>query len=163
VAYGNGHPSSTRHPGNKMFCGRRLGREAIPGSDGQCGPTNGPQCASCQRWNTNDEGALVTGPGSGNGEARFYCGRRLGREAIPGSDGQCGPTNGPLCGSCQRWNGRALINRAQAPAPAMVMSASAAGSKPYGSSVSTAVRGGDEYYSCPSVRSSATQRPLLQR
>lgn len=31
----------------------------------------------------------------------FYCGRRLGREAISGSDGQCGPTNGPQCPDCK--------------------------------------------------------------
>ncbi|CAM9310758.1 unnamed protein product [Chrysoparadoxa australica] len=29
------------------YCGRRLGRDAIPGSDGGCGPSNGPQCADC--------------------------------------------------------------------------------------------------------------------
>eukprot|EP00980_Cylindrotheca_fusiformis_P018185 scaffold5887_cov122-Cylindrotheca_fusiformis.AAC.14 len=48
----------------------------------------------------NDEGALVH-----FGEewtAFMYCGRRLGREAIPGSDGQCGPANGPNCKSCNR-------------------------------------------------------------
>jgi hypothetical protein len=31
-----------------LYCGRRLGVEAIPGSDGRCGPNNGPQCADCQ-------------------------------------------------------------------------------------------------------------------
>jgi hypothetical protein len=31
-----------------LYCGRRLGRQAIPGSDGQCGPTNGPQCDDCK-------------------------------------------------------------------------------------------------------------------
>jgi len=30
------------------YCGRNLGQEAIPGSDGQCGPNNGPQCADCK-------------------------------------------------------------------------------------------------------------------
>ena len=33
--------------GDRFYCGRRLGMAAIPGSDGQCGPTNGPQCADC--------------------------------------------------------------------------------------------------------------------
>ena len=32
------------------YCARRLGRAAIPGSNGACGPTNGPQCASCERY-----------------------------------------------------------------------------------------------------------------
>ncbi|KAL3936640.1 MAG: hypothetical protein SGBAC_008085 [Bacillariaceae sp.] len=36
-----------------LYCGRRLGRTAIPQSDGRCGPSNGPQCASCQRLQTN--------------------------------------------------------------------------------------------------------------
>jgi spore coat protein U-like protein len=37
---------------NMLYCSRRLGREAIPGSDGQCGPTNGPQCADCKGMTT---------------------------------------------------------------------------------------------------------------
>jgi hypothetical protein len=32
----------------RLYCGRRLGRDLIPGSDGQCGPNNGPQCADCK-------------------------------------------------------------------------------------------------------------------
>ncbi len=32
---------------------------------------------------------------------RFYCGRRLGVALIPGSDGQCGPKNGPQCSDCK--------------------------------------------------------------
>mmetsp|Transcript_9194 Transcript_9194/g.9265 ORF Transcript_9194/g.9265 Transcript_9194/m.9265 type:complete len:505 (+) Transcript_9194:80-1594(+) len=30
------------------YCGRRLGSRAIPGSDGRCGPQNGPQCRDCR-------------------------------------------------------------------------------------------------------------------
>jgi hypothetical protein len=30
-----------------LYCGRRMGVAVIPGSDGQCGPTNGPQCPDC--------------------------------------------------------------------------------------------------------------------
>ncbi len=33
---------------NFYYCSRILGREAIPGSDGQCGPSNGPQCKDCK-------------------------------------------------------------------------------------------------------------------
>jgi hypothetical protein len=70
------------------YCGRNLGRSAIPGSDGQCGPTNGPQCSACKRWQTNDEGApLFAGA---DREGRHYCGRILGATAIPGSDGRWG-------------------------------------------------------------------------
>ena len=39
--------------------------------------------------------------GTGSGASTLYCGRRLGREAIPGSDGQCGPNNGPQCADCK--------------------------------------------------------------
>jgi hypothetical protein len=67
----------------------------------RCGPSDGPQCSACKRWQTNDEGAPVQSKTVGN--PSFYCGRRLGRSAIPGSDGQCGPTNGPACMSCRRW------------------------------------------------------------
>lgn len=37
----------------------------------------------------------------GDGSGRFYCGRRLGKERIPGSDGQCGPNSGPQCEDCK--------------------------------------------------------------
>jgi hypothetical protein len=39
--------------------------------------------------------------GSGSTSHLLYCGRRLGRDAIPGSDGQCGPNNGPQCPDCR--------------------------------------------------------------
>ena len=91
---------------SKFYCGRHLGESAIPGSDGQCGPSGGGQCASCVRFQRslcNDEGAPVkTSPQRGYCTV-FYCGRRLGVSAIPGSDGRCGPTNGPQCMACQRF------------------------------------------------------------
>lgn len=59
----------------------------------------------------NDEGAAVClGDSSsahvpgGDGTGKFYCGRHLGRDAIPGSDGQCGPSGGPQCNSCKRFH-----------------------------------------------------------
>ena len=30
----------------------------------------------------------------------FYCGRQIGKEYLPGSDGQCGPNDGPQCKEC---------------------------------------------------------------
>lgn len=39
--------------------------------------------------------------GSGPGANLYYCGRRLGVAAIPGSDGMCGPSNGPQCEACK--------------------------------------------------------------
>ena len=35
--------------GETWYCGRVLGKAAIPGSNGQCGPKDGKQCASCLR------------------------------------------------------------------------------------------------------------------
>ena len=54
---------------------------------------------------TNDEGAVVA-----LGQDLYYCGRRLGREAIPGSDGMCGPSNGPQCRSCKRYQARGPLS-----------------------------------------------------
>jgi hypothetical protein len=33
--------------------------EFLPGSDGRCGPTNGPQCSSCKERSTNTIKYLV--------------------------------------------------------------------------------------------------------
>ena len=33
-----------------VYCGRHLGTDVIDGSDGQCGPDNGPQCPSCRKY-----------------------------------------------------------------------------------------------------------------
>ena len=38
--------------------------------------------------------------GTGSGARTLYCGRRLGVVRIPGSDGRCGPNNGPPCPDC---------------------------------------------------------------
>ena len=35
--------------GKLQYCGRFVGEEALPGSDGQCGPDDGPQCADCRQ------------------------------------------------------------------------------------------------------------------
>jgi hypothetical protein len=57
VKAGNG---STRH---LLYCGRYLGQAAIPGSDGQCGPNNGPQCPDCRGMtvgSTSGAGMVLT-------------------------------------------------------------------------------------------------------
>ena len=43
----------------------------------------------------------VTANSTGISSATKYCGRQLGVDAIPGSDGRCGPTNGPQCADCK--------------------------------------------------------------
>ena len=46
----------------------------------------------------------------------YYCSRRLGVGAIPGSDGQCGPNNGPQCSDCRGFTRTSLTKRANASA-----------------------------------------------
>lgn len=50
----------------------------------------------------NDEGLPVS-LGINSGCTKYYCGRILGKDLILGSDGQCGPRNGPQCASCRRF------------------------------------------------------------
>merc|ERR1719491_2491933 len=51
----------------------------------------------------NDEGADVCRGLDEKCNHLFYCSRYLGKTAIPESDGRCGPSNGPQCSSCQRF------------------------------------------------------------
>jgi len=91
----------------KFYCGRN---GVVAGTGGQCGPMEGPQCPSCQRlqesfqaFYINDEGCQLR-PGKTRGFCgTYYCGRVLGVQAIPGSDGRCGPIDGPQCSSCKRF------------------------------------------------------------
>ncbi|CAJ1365611.1 unnamed protein product [Effrenium voratum] len=88
----------------------RMSRAPLINVGQRCGPQEGPQCPSCQRLqesfkasHVNDEGCQVL---RGTGESyrgTYYCGRVLGVRAIPGSDGRCGPADGPQCNSCKRF------------------------------------------------------------
>ena len=51
----------------------------------------------------NDEGAKLARGTDEGWTDKFYCGRYLGVDKIPDSDGNCGPGNGPQCESCQRY------------------------------------------------------------
>jgi hypothetical protein len=44
-------------------------------------------------------GSATLGPDASD---TYYCGRHLGTELIPGSDGRCGPDSGPQCRDCSR-------------------------------------------------------------
>lgn len=55
---------------------------------------------------TNDENAAVAFGCAEGYSGLVYCGRSLGKDAIPGSNGQCGPDGGPQCGSCTRFQAR---------------------------------------------------------
>lgn len=58
----------------------------------------------------NDEGAPVALGTAEGYKYHWYCGRDLGRDAIPGSDGRCGPLDGPQCQSCKKFqNGGAPV------------------------------------------------------
>mmetsp|Transcript_57193 Transcript_57193/g.100091 ORF Transcript_57193/g.100091 Transcript_57193/m.100091 type:complete len:387 (+) Transcript_57193:84-1244(+) len=37
-----------------------------------------------------------------DGDSTYYCGRNLGLDRIPGSDGVCGPVSGPQCEDCKK-------------------------------------------------------------
>lgn len=50
----------------------------------------------------NDEDAPLS-MGSGNCSHKYYCGRFFGQRQLPNSNGYCGPSNGPQCQSCQRF------------------------------------------------------------
>mmetsp|Transcript_87487 Transcript_87487/g.245656 ORF Transcript_87487/g.245656 Transcript_87487/m.245656 type:complete len:403 (-) Transcript_87487:14-1222(-) len=65
-----------------------------------------PCCVTWRSEAVNDEGAPVRLSSQAAFSTRYYCGRRLGRDAIPGSDGRCGPNNGPQCSSCARYQTR---------------------------------------------------------
>lgn len=86
-----------------LYCGRFIGLSAAqPGSDGFCGPYSGPQCASCAVYQDANGFPCKLGIGL-KGSTNYYCGRFVGRDALPGSDGFCGPWNGPNCKRCHMY------------------------------------------------------------
>lgn len=96
----------------KYYCGGKLEGKCGPWGccDGSCGPTNGCNCRACMildiqtrnlpkgYW-VNRDGAICRRGTTGN----VYCGRKM---DMPGSDGYCGPTNGPQCKSCKVLQGQ---------------------------------------------------------
>mmetsp|Transcript_49894 Transcript_49894/g.101800 ORF Transcript_49894/g.101800 Transcript_49894/m.101800 type:complete len:242 (+) Transcript_49894:41-766(+) len=100
----------------QFYCGVRA---PIPGTDGQCGPSNGPSCASCERFLASELGQDLL-PRSewhsaagqrlniGNafkfrpfdGSDKVYCG---GECRDPGTDGTCGRAAGPNCSTCKQF------------------------------------------------------------
>ena len=90
--------------GMGSVCGRFLGMEEIPGSDGRCGPNNGPECSSCRRFRVsmmdlcNDHGAALRL--GRNGE--FYCGAALLFTTVGSVSAGCGD-DGFQCHSCRRF------------------------------------------------------------
>jgi len=91
----------------RFYCNRRLGVNIIPGSDGACGPNDGPQCPDCAAFiPVNRIGNLV----KGFTNFRFYCGKPMvvqrtakfrGKSSTTGTT--CGPTGGPQCEDCRAF------------------------------------------------------------
>ena len=65
---------------------------------------------SCIANDMGNQAALGT---SGEGINMYYCGGLFGRAVIPGSDGYCGPDDGPQCASCARFTKRVPENIAE--------------------------------------------------
>lgn len=80
------------------YCGRYFGVQS-PGHDGNCGPTNGPNCPACRVIKT-DRVEKLQRRGKWQGwTGEVYCGRYFGIQS-EGHDGYCGPNNGPSCPEC---------------------------------------------------------------
>lgn len=63
----------------------------------------------------NDEGICVRLGAREGFQDRYYCGRWLGTDAIPNSDGRCGPEDGPQCPSCARYQASLCAPAASGP------------------------------------------------
>jgi hypothetical protein len=89
---------------NQSYCGMKIYLDMLPYSNGYCGPNNGPQCHDCtpEPLPMNRDGRPMR-PGKGRCSDKLYCNRFVG--VLPGSDGRCGPTNGPQCKDCIGING----------------------------------------------------------
>jgi hypothetical protein len=88
---------------NVYYCSRRLGTSAIPRSDGQCGPNNGPQCDDCKAGVDSysaplNRAGVKMSPGTA---PQLYCGRTIGVSALNGAKLVCGPLDGPQCDDCR--------------------------------------------------------------
>jgi hypothetical protein len=115
VCLGNDIKNPQFKGSGKLYCG-----SAVAGSrDHKCGPSFGPQCASCARLTESNMGkellprlAWINHEGRslclGNdiafegykGSDKFYCGGPI---SEGGSDGFCGPCAGPQCASCKQF------------------------------------------------------------
>jgi len=61
-----GAPSTWNKASKKFYCARFLGEDAIPDSDGRCGPDNGPQCESCKRLQERMAWRVITSSSAHN-------------------------------------------------------------------------------------------------
>jgi len=73
--------------------------------------------SDCAKDQTNDEDAPVR---SGTDGRTYYCGRHFGKDALPGTNGYCGPSDGLQCQSCrrhqlQKWSSERSLAQQQKP------------------------------------------------
>lgn len=103
-----GHSGAWRGPSTAQHCSLDTSPEGvlcahpggiIPGSHWSCCGVRS-ETGRCAGTTLNRAGVEMRF-GSGSGEGTLYCSRRLGITLIPGSDGQCGPNNGPQCADCR--------------------------------------------------------------
>lgn len=80
------------------YCGRNFGVQS-PGSDGCCGPTNGPNCPACRVLRCDRVESLWKKGKWQGWTGQVYCGRYFGVQK-QGHDGYCGPNNGLSCPEC---------------------------------------------------------------
>ena len=74
-------------------------------------PASKAHKGSLERLGTqNDEGNAVKHGTDGGFKEKYYCGLR---RSIPRSDGRCGPSNGPQCASCVRFQDSAATAAAR--------------------------------------------------
>jgi len=93
----------------RFYCNRRLGTNVIPGSDGNCGPNDGPQCPDCAEFIPVNRSGTQVKPGS---NYRWYCGKSIvininKKQSLKSrrspSSTNCGPTTGPQCEDCRAF------------------------------------------------------------
>ncbi|KXS21105.1 hypothetical protein M427DRAFT_130681 [Gonapodya prolifera JEL478] len=90
----------------QYYCGGRLD-VACNCCNGDCGPNNGCPCRACMALTIKSRclaaGFLVNKVGATARKGttgKYYCGRKIAH--LAGSDGWCGPTNGPNCHACKK-------------------------------------------------------------
>jgi ankyrin repeat protein len=66
-----------------------------------CEPLSIQSLGICAGQWRNSVGCVVRGGTDASCAHLFYCGRRMGTDIIPGSDGRCGPSSGPQCPDCR--------------------------------------------------------------
>ena len=102
LAPGLGAPSATLAASSSagLFAASAASGARLPGTNNQFQPTAGPSVTVSTSAAVQSNRAGFPMKRSGE-TGLWYCGRLLGCAVIPGSDGRCGPNNGPQCPDCK--------------------------------------------------------------